>query len=213
MTVSPTKILVNPTKSLFGCPNAHKTLESPTKFRVWYKNREYIKKTSQGYAPVNSVSLQIDQMSGACILVKGLKSDVWNKHCKRDLTAVAIYYSSKGGIERKVGVCWDYFPNEAWPIVISCDVNLYLTQWGSSGWCINYQWGWVPSNEKLRHLEFGWLLEEASMSDHCHVNFELTDFKPEIKFWRNARKTNWFGYDEYLTEKVKELMLPYSYAE
>ena len=32
--VSSIKILVNPAKSLFGCPNPHKSLEAPTKF-LW----------------------------------------------------------------------------------------------------------------------------------------------------------------------------------
>ena len=34
MRVSPTKILVDPTKSLFGSPNSHKKLEMPTNF-LW----------------------------------------------------------------------------------------------------------------------------------------------------------------------------------
>ena len=48
---------------------------------------------------------------GACILVK--RSDVWAKHCGRDLTTVIIHFSSKEGIERKVVVCSAYFPSDA----------------------------------------------------------------------------------------------------
>ena len=47
--------------------------------------------------------------------------------------------------------------------------------------------------------------EEISMSDHCHITFELTDVEQEFKLWRNTRKTDWVGYDEELTEKVKQL--------
>ena len=32
--------------------------------------------------------------------------------------------------------------------------------------------------------------EEVSISDHCHITFELTDVKLEIKYWRNAIKTS-----------------------
>ena len=47
--------------------------------------------------------------------------------------------------------------------------------------------------------------EEISMSDHCHITFELTDVKQEIKLWRNFRETDWVGYEEELTVKVKQL--------
>ena len=42
-----------------------------------------------------------------------VRSDVWTKHCGRDLTTVVIHYSSKEGIERKVVVCSAYFPSDA----------------------------------------------------------------------------------------------------
>ena len=48
--------------------------------------------------------------------------------------------------------------------------------------------------------------DEISMSDNRHTTFELTDVKPEIKLWRNLRKTDWVGYAE-LTEKVKQLLV------
>ena len=37
----------------------------------------------------------------ACILVQGVRSDVWAKHSGRDLTTVVIYFNSKEGIERR----------------------------------------------------------------------------------------------------------------
>ena len=43
------------------------------------------------------------------------------------------------------------------------------------------------------------------MSDHRQITFELTDVKQEIRLWRNPRKTDWVGYEEELTEKVKQL--------
>ena len=45
--------------------------------------------------------------------MKGARSDVWAKHCGRDLTAVVIHFSSKEGIERKVVACSAYFPSDA----------------------------------------------------------------------------------------------------
>ena len=42
------------------------------------------------------------------------------------------------------------------------------------------------------------------MFDHRHITSELTDVKPEIKLWRNPRKTDWVGYEGKLAEKVKQ---------
>ena len=47
------------------------------------------------------------------------------------------------------------------------------------------------------------ILDEISKSDHRNITFELTGFKPEIMLWRNPRETDWVGYKEELTEKVK----------
>ena len=48
--------------------------------------------------------------------------------------------------------------------------------------------------------------DEISMSDHRQITFELTDVMQEIRLWRNLRKTDWVGYEEKLTEKVKQLI-------
>ena len=49
----------------------------------------------------------------ACILVKSVRSDVWAKHCGRDLATAVIHFRSKKGIEKKVVVCSAYFPSDA----------------------------------------------------------------------------------------------------
>lgn len=43
--------------------------------------------------------------------MKGVRSDVWVKHCGRDLTVVVIH-SNEDGTERKV-VCSAYFPSNS----------------------------------------------------------------------------------------------------
>ena len=82
----------------------------------------------------------------ACILVKGVRSDVWAKYCgiPRDLTTVVIHCSSKKGIERRVLVCSAYFPSDAKKdligdceaeglnLVIVCDGTSHHSVWGSS---------------------------------------------------------------------------------
>ena len=48
----------------------------------------------------------------ACILVKGVRCDVWAKHCGRDLATVVIHYGSKESIEKRLVVCSAYFPDD-----------------------------------------------------------------------------------------------------
>ena len=84
--------------------------------------------------------------------MKGVRSDVWDKHCGRDLTTFVFYFRSKEGIERKLVVCSAHFPGdakEALPsqevknligdckaegldLVIGCGANSHHTVWGSS---------------------------------------------------------------------------------
>ena len=192
----------------------------------------------------------------ACILIKGVRSDVWAKHCGRDLTTVVIYYKSKEGTERKVVVCSAYFPGDAedapppqevrdlirdceaegLDLVMGCDANSHHTVWGSSN-CNSrgealleffgttslgiLNVGCKPTfrnsvREEVLDISLAsgrvetkvrsWKVsEEVSMSDHRHITFELTDVKPEIRLWRNPRKTDWVGYEEELTERAKHL--------
>ena len=44
------------------------------------------------------------------------------------------------------------------------------------------------------------------MFDHRHITFELMEVKLGSRLWRNARKIDWVGYEEELTEKVKHLL-------
>ena len=82
-------------------------------------------------------------------MVKGERSDVWAKHCGRDLTTVVIYFRNKKRIERKVVVYSAYFPSDAkeapppqevkdligdceaegLDLVIGCDPNSHHTIW------------------------------------------------------------------------------------
>ena len=47
------------------------------------------------------------------ILIKGVKCDMWAKHCGRDLATVVIHSGTKEGIEKRFLVCSAYFPGDA----------------------------------------------------------------------------------------------------
>ena len=66
---------------------------------------------------------------------------------------------------------------------------------------------WAASRRSK--IQFGsWRVsDEISMSNHRQITFELTDVKQEIRLWKNPRKTDWVGYEEELTEKVKQLLV------